>query len=291
MRSSPASWSRSNSPVMKLQVEERELTLVHPWTIARGSTSVKRYAFVRLEHEGIIGLGEAAHNVRYGESLESVGAVLAGCAPLLKDADPWRYHDLIARLGKVAGPQKSALAALDLAIWDWVGHSVERPVYQLLGLDPDRIPLTSVSIGIDRKELTLQKVEEAANFPILKIKLGGANDEEIMEAVRTVTDKTLRVDANEGWKTREEALAKCEWLAGLNVELIEQPLLAGRLEEMRWLRERSPLPLVADEDVLTSADLPKLAGAFHGINLKLMKAGGILEGLRMIHVARALGLK
>jgi len=276
---------------MELQIEERELILVHPWTIARGSTSGKRYAYVRLEQDGIIGLGEAAHNVRYGESLEAVRAVLTDCVPMLRAADPWNYHDLIGQLGQVAGPHKSALAALDMALWDWIGRATARPVYQLLGLNPASIPVTSVSIGIDRKELILQKVEEAAAYPILKIKLGGGNDEEIMEAVRSVTDKPLRVDANEGWATREEALAKCEWLAGCNVELIEQPLPAGRIEEMRWLRERSPLPLVADEDVLIAADLPRLAGAFHGINLKLMKSGGILEGLKMIHVARALGLK
>jgi L-alanine-DL-glutamate epimerase-like enolase superfamily enzyme len=137
----------------------------------------------------------------------------------------------------------------------------------------------------------VRKVLEAEPHPILKIKLGGGNDEEVMEAVRSVSTKTVRVDANEGWKTPELALEKIRWLAGLGVELVEQPLPAGQLDGMRWLKERSPLPLVADEDVHTASDLPGLVGAFHGINLKLMKAGGILEAIRTIHTARALGLR
>jgi L-alanine-DL-glutamate epimerase-like enolase superfamily enzyme len=276
---------------MELRVEERELTLRHPWTIARGTASSKRYAYVRLIQDGIEGWGEAAHNVRYGESLDGVREVLAQCEPLLARADPWKFQSVLGELSVICGPCKSALAALDLALWDWAGKAARLPVHRLLGLDPDALPLTSVSIGIDSPENVAKKIQEAHDHPILKIKLGGGNDEAIIEAVRSVTDKVIRVDANEGWANAETALAKCQWLAGQNVELIEQPLPAGRLDEMRWLRERSPLPLVADEDVLTARDVVPLAGAFDGINLKLMKAGGLLEAIRTIHVARAVGLK
>jgi L-alanine-DL-glutamate epimerase-like enolase superfamily enzyme len=276
---------------MELRVEERELNLIHPWTLARGSSTAKRYAYVTLTHEGVGGRGEAAHNVRYGESLELVREVLGRFEARIAAADPWKYQSLLAELGGLAGHCRSALAAVDVALFDWMGQRTGRPLYQLFGLDPDALPLTSVSIGIGSRDEVIRKVLEAEAHPILKIKLGGDNDEEIMEAIRSVTTKVIRVDANEGWKTPELALEKIQWLAGLGVELVEQPLRAGRLEEMRWLKERSPLPLVADEDVHTAADLPRLASAFHGINLKLMKAGGILEAVRTIHTARALGMR
>ena len=276
---------------MELRVEERELNLIHPWTLARGSSTAKRYAYVTLSHQGVSGRGEAAHNVRYGESLELVREVLRRCGERMVGVDPWKYQSLLAELGDLVRPCRSALAAIDLALFDWIGQRTGRPLYQLFGLDPSAMPLTSVSIGIGSREEVMTKLAEAEAHPILKIKLGGDNDEEIMDAVRTVTAKPVRVDANEGWQTPEQALEKIQWLAGLGVELVEQPLPAGRIEDMRWLKERSPLPLVADEDIHTAADLPRLAEAFHGINLKLMKAGGILEAVRTIHAARALGMR
>ncbi|RFC48877.1 MAG: L-alanine-DL-glutamate epimerase [Verrucomicrobia bacterium] len=276
---------------MELQVEERELRLKHAWTLSRGSSTTKRYAYVTLTHEGISGLGEAAHNARYGESLDQVQAVLQGVGERLAPADPWKWQPLLADLGAIGGPCRSALAAVDLALFDWIGRRLGIPLHRFFGLEPDALPLTSVSIGIGDRDEVVRKVLEAEPHPILKIKLGGGNDEEVMEAVRSVSTKTVRVDANEGWKTPELALEKIRWLAGLGVELVEQPLPAGQLDGMRWLKERSPLPLVADEDVHTASDLPGLVGAFHGINLKLMKAGGILEAIRTIHTARALGLR
>ncbi|RIK64282.1 dipeptide epimerase, partial [candidate division KSB1 bacterium] len=150
---------------------------------------------------------------------------------------------------------------------------------------------TSYSIGIDKPEIMQEKIRAAAEFPILKIKLGSDDDEAIMAAVRAATDRVVRVDANEGWKDRQEALEKIQWLAKMNVEFVEQPLPAHRLDDVAWLRERSPLPLVADEDVMKANDLPALARAYHGINIKIMKSGGLQEAMRMIHVARALSLK
>ncbi len=178
-----------------------------------------------------------------------------------------------------------------MAVMDWVGHKLGIPLYRLWGLDPDKTPITSFSIGIDTPEVVRQKVQEAADFPILKVKVGRDNDEEILAAVRQVTDCPLRVDANEGWRDKEVALEKIRWLQSVGVELIEQPLPANMLGETAWLRRQVDIPIIADEAVKRAEDIPKLAGAYDGINIKLMKAGGIQEALRMIHVARALGMK
>jgi L-alanine-DL-glutamate epimerase-like enolase superfamily enzyme len=146
---------------MELRVEERELTLRHPWTIARGTASSKRYAYVRLIQDGIEGWGEAAHNVRYGESLDGVREVLAQCEPILARADPPRFQSVLGELSVICGPCKSALAALDLALWDWAGKAAGLPVHRMLGLDPDALPLTSVSIGIDSPGNVAKKMQQA----------------------------------------------------------------------------------------------------------------------------------
>lgn len=276
---------------MELHLEERELELLHPWTLSRGSSVAKRYAYVAVVHDGLSGFGEAAHNARYGESLPQVREVLGRFQGRVTGADPWQYQDLLGELGAMAVGCRSAVAALDLALFDWIGKKAGLPLYQWFGLNPASLPLTSFSIGIGDRDEILRKVAEAADHPILKIKLGAGNDREMMEAVRSVTDKPVRVDANEGWGTPGTALEAICWLADRGVELVEQPLPAGQLDAMRWLKQRSPLPLVADEDVHTAADLPRLADAFHGINLKLMKAGGLLEAMRILHTARALGLR
>jgi L-Ala-D/L-Glu epimerase len=172
-----------------------------------------------------------------------------------------------------------------------VGRKLNAPLYRLLGLDASKTPVTTFSIGIDAPEVVQQKVQEAKDFPVLKIKVGTENDAQIVGAVREVTDRPLRVDANEGWHDKEQALEKIRWLQKMGVELIEQPLPAAMLEETAWLKERVEIPIIADEAVQRAGDIPKLAGAYHGVNIKLMKAGGIQEALRMIHVARACGLK
>jgi len=255
------------------------------------STSHSHYNYVALEHEGVIGEGEAAHNVRYGESLESIRQFLEDSRPLLRQADPWQFHELCSQIHAFAEGQCAAKAALDIALMDWITKKLGVPLYRFLGLNREKTPLTSYSIGIDTPEAVQEKIRAAKEFPILKIKLGSANDEEIMRAVREATGATLRVDANEGWKDRALALDKISWLAQMGVEFVEQPMPAGLLDDVAWLRERSPLPLVADEDVRTVKDIPQLAQAYDGINIKIMKAGGLQESLRMIHLARSLGLK
>jgi L-alanine-DL-glutamate epimerase-like enolase superfamily enzyme len=177
-----------------------------------------------------------------------------------------------------------------MALYDLAGKRLGVPLYELLGLDPRKTPQTSFTIGLASPDEVVRKVREASAYAVLKVKLGSGEDREVLEAVRDTTDRPLRVDANEGW-TLEGARERLDWLAKLGVELVEQPLPADQLEQTRELRRLSPLPLYADESVHRAADIPRLAEAFDGINIKLMKCGGLGEALRMIAVARAHGMK
>jgi len=188
--------------------------------------------------------------------------------------------------------QTAGKCAIDIALMDWIGKALNVPLYKLWGLDPTKAPLTSFTIGIDTADVVKQKTREAAPYKILKIKVGGPNDEEMIDTVRSVApDKPIRVDANEGWKDKEVAIKKIEWMAKNGVEFVEQPMPAHMLEETRWIRDRVDIPIIADEAVKTASDIPKLAEAYDGINIKLMKAGGLQEALRMIWLAKSLGMK
>jgi L-alanine-DL-glutamate epimerase-like enolase superfamily enzyme len=246
---------------------------------------------LRLTREGTTGVGAGAPIVRYDESAESGRRALEAARQLVEAGDPWRMETFLGDAFRELQGQYAARAALDIALHDWTGKRLGIPLYRLFGLDPAETPLTTFSIGIDTPELTRQKVREAVEFPVLKIKVGLDSDEATLDAVRSVTGKPLRVDANEGWKDKETAIRKIEWLARRGVELVEQPMPAAMLEEAAWLKARSPVPLFADEACLRASDIPRLAGACHGVNVKLDKAGGLREALRMIHTARACGLK
>ena len=275
---------------LSYEILTTRLELKNPWTISRGTAGHKEYSYLKLESGGLTAWGEAAHNSRYGESLESVRAGLeAGMRLLLKGPTDWpATADLISADAAIP---RAAKAALDMALLDLEGKRVGLTAAQVLGVPQGVPPVTSFSIGIDDLETIRAKVLAAKDYAVLKIKLGTDHDEEIIKAVRSVTNQTLRVDANEGWKDPRSALGHIERLAGQGVELIEQPLPAGRLEEVAWLRERSILPIFADEDVMDSADIPRLASAYHGINIKLMKSGGPREAWRMIQLARQHGLQ
>jgi len=246
---------------------------------------------VRLVRDGVTGIGEGAPIVRYHESAQGAQAAVESARDVVLSGDPWRVDTFLGEAFRRLGGQYAARAALDMALHDWIGKKLGIPVYRLLGLDPANAPLTTFSIGIDTPETTREKAREAAEFPVLKVKVGLDTDEATIEAVRSVTGKPLRVDANEGWKDKETAIRKIEWLASKGVELVEQPMPAAMLEEAAWVRERSPIPVFADEACLRATSIPPLAGSYHGVNVKLDKAGGLREGLRMIHAARACGLK
>jgi len=274
-----------------LEVDVVRLHLKHTWTTTMSSSEYRDTIELRFTREGATGVGAGAPIVRYQENAADGKRALDGAASLVRAADPWRLEGFLGDAFRKLEGQYAARAALDIALHDWTGKRLGIPVYRLLGLDPAEAPLTTFSIGIDTPEVTRQKVREAAEFPVLKIKVGLDSDEATIDAVRSVTGKPLRVDANEGWKDKETAIRRLEWLAGKGVELVEQPMPAALVEEQAWLKARSPLPLFADESCLRATDIPKIAAAYHGVNVKLDKAGGLREALRMIHVARACGLQ
>jgi L-alanine-DL-glutamate epimerase-like enolase superfamily enzyme len=274
------------SRMITLRHQQTTLRLKHTFRIARGASDVRENLLVEIEHDGLIGRGEAAPIARYGQDWESAARAVETMADRLGDP---RNFDTAARSVAVSG-EAAAEAAFDMALRDLAGKRLGAPYYRLLGIDPDGMPETSFTIGIDEPAVIEKKVQEAAGFEILKVKMGSDEDRKTLEIVRSLTDRPIRVDANEGW-TLDAALSHLEWLESMGVELVEQPLPAGRLDEMCELRQRSPLPLIADESVHRATDVPRLAEGFDGINIKLMKCGGMGEALRMIHVARAHGMK
>lgn len=273
----------------RLHFEPLRLELQHRWTIARGGASSKDNVLVYYERDGLTGLGEAGHLTAANQTAAQTLAGLELLRPLYEEGDPLAWRELPARAA-ATGASAPARAAIEMALLDWVGQKLGLPLCRLFGLNPARTLPTSFSIGLDTPELMQEKARAAGEFAILKVKLGGDSDEAIIRALRAVTDKPIRVDANEGWADKETAIRKIAWLETQGVELIEQPLPRAQIAETRWLRERTPLPIIADEAAHTARDIPALAGAYTGVNVKLMKAGGLVEALRMCEAAAAQGL-
>lgn len=273
-----------------LEFEPLVLRTRDPFGIARGTHQTFENVLVRLRDGTHVGWGEAAPSRRYGEDAASVQAALTRVRGRI-DLDPFALEVCERELARALPEDGAARAALDIALHDLLGKRVGLPLFRLLGLERLEAPPTSFTIGIASREETRRKTAAAASYPILKVKVGFPGDvEAVREVARSSGGKRLVADANEGW-SREEALERIPLLRDCGVEWIEQPLPAGDLEGLRRLREQSPIPIVLDESVRRAADLPGLAGCADGINIKLMKCGGIREALRMIHVARALGLK
>lgn len=263
-----------------------ELPLVHPFTIARGSADVARSVIAHLSWNGLEALGETAPIARYGESVDSVRTYFQEHPP--RGDDPYLLDDLLDGVTPAA-----ARCALDIALRDLITKDCGQPLYRLLGIDPSKTPFTSFTIGIADPETTRRKVAELGNHPIMKLKLGSGTPEsqiETVEAIRSSYTGTIRIDANEGW-TPEGAVQILNELARFEIEFCEQPIPAGAPEQLRFIRERVTVPIVTDEDSLTARDLPALLGCVDGVNVKLVKTGGIRGALAMIHTARALGFK
>ena len=275
---------------MKIAFQRYDLRLKHTFTTARGGRDVSPVVILELEHEGIIGYGESAPIARYGESVETVAAFLSKL-DLTRFQDPFQLEAILSSADASAEGNAAAKAGLDLALHDWIGKKLGVPLHKYWGLEKGSTPKTSFTIGIDTLQIIEQKVREADRYPILKIKLGGDHDEETIRAIRKVTKKTLRVDANEGWKSKEQAVEKIKWLEQEGVEFVEQPMPAGDLDGTAWVRERVNLPLIADENSLRLHDVPRLQGVFDGINIKLMKCTGLREAMKMVYTARACGMK
>ena len=274
---------------MKLSHEIIALHTKHPFIIARGGSSEYRVVRVTVtDDDGRTGWGEAAPSKHYGETADTVASVMPVLAPLLRDADGWSLEALERAMAKAIRFNASARAAVSAALHDLAGKRLGVPLHRLWGLDPADSPPTSFTIAIAPDEATLrERVREATGYPVLKIKLGTSWDERIVRIIREMEPgKALRVDANAAW-TPKHALAMIPILAELGVEFVEQPLPAHDVEGMRFVRDRSSLPIIADESCLVATDIPRLAGAVDGINIKLAKCGGLREALRMIATARA----
>jgi L-alanine-DL-glutamate epimerase-like enolase superfamily enzyme len=262
----------------------------HPFITARAARTEYEVVLVRLrDADGTEGYGEAYPSPYYGESVAGVQAALQAAAGALP-VDVFDLEGAEARFRQVAAGSAAARSALSMALHDLVGKKLGQPLWRLWGLDPRRAPLSSFTIGIDELEKVRAKVREAGEYALYKIKLGTDRDEALLRTVREVTDKPLRVDANAGW-TRERALAMLPVLRDYGVELLEQPLPPDDLDGLAAVRRASPgIPVVVDESCLVATDIPKVAGAVDGINIKLAKCGSLREALRMIATARAHGL-
>jgi L-alanine-DL-glutamate epimerase-like enolase superfamily enzyme len=280
---------------MKISHDFHTVHTKHPFVIARGGASEWRLLRVRLvDRDGVEGWGEAAPNRFYGETTETAVAALAKLGAVAESVlgrDPFALEDLESEMNAAVRLNGSVKAAISAAAHDLVGKRLDVPIYRLWGLDAAKAPRSSFTIGIPSTEKELvQRVEEAEQYPILKVKLGSDRDAEIIRAVRRAAPmKTLRVDANAAWSVKH-ALRMIEMLVEYGIEFVEQPLPAHDLEGLRFVRERSPLPIVADESCIVATDVAKLAGVVDGINIKLAKCGGLREALRMIATARAHGM-
>jgi L-Ala-D/L-Glu epimerase / N-acetyl-D-glutamate racemase len=274
-----------------VETEIYRLKLRHTWTTTMSSSTYRDILYVHYHHDGLSGVGEGAPIVRYKENAVGAQAAVQSVLPLLDSSDPMQFQKVISQVFARVPDQWAGKAAIDIALMDWMGKKLGIPLYEYFGLDPKDAPVTDFSIGIDTPAITREKVREAAAFPILKIKVGLDTDEQTIAAVRSVTDKPLRVDANEGWTDREVAARKIDWLAKQGVVFVEQPMPADSIDDLRWLHQRSPLPLMGDESCRHPADIPKLVGVFDALNFKLDKTGGMTQTYMMIQMARALGFK
>jgi L-Ala-D/L-Glu epimerase / N-acetyl-D-glutamate racemase len=275
----------------KIETEIKRLNLRHTWTTTMSSSEYRDTLHLRYTRDGVTGYGEGACIVRYKEDAKSAQAAVQSVQDLLASANPWHVEELEAEIWERIPGEWAGKSAIDIALMDWIGKKLNVPLYQYYGLDPEKAPITTFSIGMDKPEVVRQKVVEAEPFPVLKIKVGLLTDEEMISSVRSATKKPLRVDANEGWTNEEEAVRKIKWLETQGVEFIEQPMPAAMFEEIKWVRSRVNMPIFADEACLHPQDIPKLAQVYDGVNIKLDKAGGIRTAYKMIQVAKSLGLK
>jgi L-alanine-DL-glutamate epimerase-like enolase superfamily enzyme len=245
---------------------------------------------LKLSYENVEGYGEASMVPYMGESFESATNFL-NKVDWKKFIYPFNFENVIAYLDNIAPGNPAIKAAIDIALNDIQGKIAGKPCYEIYGADPAQMPLTSYTIGIDTPEVIREKVADAKGFKVLKIKLGRDNDKELINTIRSVSDLPLYVDANQGWSDKKIAIDMVYWLHDQGVQLIEQPMDKNNLEGNAWLTERSPIPILADEAVQRLADMDSLKGAYHGINVKLMKSCGMYEGHQMILKAKSFGMK
>ncbi len=290
---SPSSGTKvrkSSGGRLKLAFTPYTLQLKHAFTLATSSRTTTPVMLTEIEYDGVTGYGEASMPPYLGESHETASGFLSA-VDLNNFSDPFLIEDINAYVDSVMPGNYAAKASVDIAIHDLAGKLAGEPCYRLFGLNPGRTPMTSFTIGLDSPEVVRQKVEEAAPYRILKVKLGRDNDREMIEVIRSATDKPLCADVNQGWTDRDHALEMAEWLAGKGVVFLEQPLPGDRKDDLAWLTKRSPIPIIGDEAIQNITDIIENRDVYSGVNIKLMKCGGMNNALKMIHIARAFGLK
>ncbi len=277
---------------MRISWDQVEVHTKHPFRISRGVRTKDTVVWLRLELEGIEGWGEADPSPYYGETADTVDDALETLRPRLEAVeDPFDLEAIERDLRALLPGNGSAHAAVSAALYDWIGKSLGQPLWRLWGLDPATAPPSSFTIGIDEPEVMAEKVREATEYAILKVKVGTGDDEAMLRAVRDAAPEVvLRVDANAAW-TPSEALEGIAMLRDFGVEFVEQPVPPDDRDGLASVHARSALPIIADESCLVASDIPGLADRVDGINIKLAKCGGPREALRMIHTARACGLK
>ena len=275
---------------MKLRFFPYELKLKHVFTVATYSRTTTPDVQVEIEYDGVIGYGEASMPPYLGQTVDSVMGFLKKVD--LEQFDPFRLEDILAYVDGLTPGDTAAKAAIDIALHDLVGKLLGASWYRIWGLDKAKAPSTTFTIGIDTPEVVREKtLEVAGQFNILKVKLGRENDKQMIETIRSVSDLPIAVDANQGWTDKKYALDMIQWLKEKGIVMIEQPMPKTQLDDIAWVTQHSPLPVFADESLQRLSDVPRLKGAFTGINIKLMKCTGMREAWKMVTLARALGMK
>ena len=275
---------------MQVSRKEYELELKHQFSIAKFSRTSTPILLLKLNYEGFSGYGEASMVPYMGESYESAHAFL-NKVDFSRFAYPFNFAEIITYLDSLAPGNPAIKAAIDIALNDLNGKILNQPCYQIYGADKNLMPVTSYTVGIDTPQVIREKLKDATNFKVIKVKLGRDNDQELIKTIRSITDLPLYVDANQGWSDKKKAIDLCYWLHDQGVLLIEQPMDKNDLEGNAWLTQRSPIPILADEAVQRLVDMDNLKGAYHGINIKLMKSTGMYEAHQMILKARSFGMK
>lgn len=271
---------------MNLTYKPYTLELKHTFTISTSSRSTTPVVLTQIEHEGIIGYGEASMPPYLGESHKTVTEFLSK-VNLEQFSDPFQMDDILQYVDNIKEHNTAAKASVDIAMHDLVGKMLNKPWYKIWGYNKSTTPNTTFTIGIDTDEIIKKKVQEAVDYKILKIKLGSKDDKQLIKTIREVSNQPIAVDANQGWKDKEFALDLIHWLKEQNVQMIEQPMPKEMIDELAWLTEKSPLPIFADEGIQRLSDLLNIKGVYSGINVKLMKCTGMREANKMISVAKA----
>jgi len=282
----------NNMKSSKLQLRFRPYTLAlkHVFTIATSSRTTTPVMLTEVEYNGIIGYGEASMPPYLGETQDTAAAFLLK-VNLAQFENPFELEKILSYVDSIDLKNLAAKASVDIAMHDLVGKLLNQPWYNIWGFDKNKTPVTSFTIGIDTPEVVRQKVKEAEEYKILKVKLGRETDKEMIETIRSVTDKPITVDVNQGWKDKNFALEMAHWLKERNVLFIEQPMPKENVDDNAWLTEHSPLPTIGDEAVQRLPDVLKAKGVYSGINIKLMKSTGMREAYKMLLLARSFGMK